>query len=122
MEHDLGQLSDVGLVDAIVDLKPHTVDAEGSVYGGVAALVMIEQIETANPTAFSPTELAKDVRVAVHDIERGLHHLPQQDLVELQSLVADEGSILIPVVETAVQELSTLAHIHLPTHAFDLFA
>src|SRR4051794_10239141 len=51
MEHDLGQLSDVGLVDAIVDLKPHTVDAEGSVYGGVAALVMIEQIETANPTA-----------------------------------------------------------------------
>ena len=119
--HDEGDLSDVGLVSAIADLKPNAVDAEGDIYGGLAALVVLALADPGELATLSPKELKHDVRSAFHDIELGLKHLPEQDVAALGALVESQGSSLLPIVEAAVEDLSTLAQVHLPKHGFDLF-
>jgi len=79
---------------------------------------MVEQLALENALP-APKDLAHDVTVAVHDIERGFHQLAPADLAALA--VYAEQPNLLPAVETLVDDIASVApHAHVPTHSLDL--
>ena len=77
--------ADLRLLKQILRFEPGDLDAEGSLYGGLAVLAMIEQLAAGGHLdLLGPRKLAGAVQEAVEDIGRGLAGL---DLAErLQAL------------------------------------
>ena len=112
--HDAGTLSDAGLLQAVVDLKPHQLDAEGDLYAGVTALALIAELALSGEV-LSPKELRHDVKEALHDIQSGLQHLPPEDLAGLQNLLIHDAPY-VQLLSAAVEDLAETAHVHAPSH------
>jgi hypothetical protein len=112
--HDNAILTDADLLQGIVELKPNQLDAEGDFYAGVTALALIGQL-TLSGEFLSPKELSHDVRVALHDVQSGLQHLPPQDALALQNLLVEDAPYL-QVLGAAVQNLAEAAHVQVPDH------
>ena len=73
--------ADLALLQGIVALNPAQLDPEASLYGGFAALAMIEQLAANNALdLLSPQKLACASQEAVSDIENGLARLDAAEL------------------------------------------
>jgi len=112
--HDAGTLSDEGLLQAIIDIKPNQLDAEGDLYAGITALALIAQMALSGEV-LSPKELKHDVKEALRDVQSGVQHLPPEDIAGLQNLLV-ENAPYIQVLGAAVQDLAETAHVHVPSH------
>ncbi len=96
--------ADVALIRGISRIPNCQLDADAAIYGGLATLAFVAQVELVAPDLLSDRQDVRYVRGALHDIQRGLHELNPAELALVTSLV-----------ETALDAFSRL-----PLPGFDL--
>jgi hypothetical protein len=75
--HDLGQLNDHQLLTEMVKLNDNQLDAEASLYSGLAEEAFIFKL--AAEGQLSPREIIRDMNDALHNIQVGLAELAVSD-------------------------------------------
>jgi hypothetical protein len=96
--------ADVALIEGIQHIPNGHLDADAAIYGGLATLAFVAQVESVAPDLLSNKQDVHYVREALHDIQHGLHELPPAELVPVTYLV-----------DAALNAFS-----HLPIPGFDL--
>ncbi len=86
--------ADKALLDSMVALTDRQLDAEASLYSGLAELAMINKL-AAEGYHFSSHELYRDVQDAVHNIGTGLAGLRFSETLEFGDWAAHTGGALL---------------------------
>jgi hypothetical protein len=105
---------DLALLEGVLDLKPNQLDAEGQFYAGVTALAFL----VLAGSELSDKELQKDFREALHDVNSGLKHLPDEELIQLSDLL-QINTVFLPFADAALESIAEVTKVHVP-HQIDL--
>src|SRR5215204_934171 len=106
--------NDLALLEGVLDLKPNQLDAEGQFYAGVTALAFL----VVAGSELSDKELRHDFREALHDINSGLKHLPDEELIQLSELL-QTNTVFLPFADAALESIAEVTKVHVP-HQIDL--
>ena len=96
--------ADVALIKGIQQIPNSQLDADAAIYGGLATLFLVAQVELVAPDLLSDRQDVRYVFEGLYDIQRGLSHLPPAELV--------------PVIQFAGTALDTLSQLPIPGFDF----
>ncbi len=89
-------LADVALIEGISRIPNGQLDADAAVYGGLATLAFVAQVELVAPDLLSDKQDARYVRGALHDIQRGLDDLDPTELAYVAAALGTFSRLPLP--------------------------
>jgi hypothetical protein len=88
--------ADVALIQGISRIANGQLDADAAVYGGLATLALVAQVELIAPDLLSDKQDVRYVRGAFHDIQRGLYGLDPTELAFVGSALNTFSQLPLP--------------------------
>jgi hypothetical protein len=89
-------LADVALIEGISRIPNGQLDADAAIYGGLATLAFVVQVELVAPDLLSDKQDVRYVRGAFHDIRRGLDELDPAELAFVEAALGTFSQLPLP--------------------------